>query len=405
MSFSVVDTINTVNEYKQKVGSRLFYLNGPANIISARQGLQFIESLLSRTSSPEIKFKDYDEMLLYGNSIEQLKKIISLPEIGSSQGKCIKYISNLRKDGSIEQKMGEMEKSALTNYNQNSLSILKRQAQTMFDKNSKGVDSIKYDFQKPVVIWTKESLKAEYTHWLNKQSQIIIPGNYQYEANKIISNFMPIVSSLDDKKKNEVYAFLNNLKFADTLYKTDRDQNNKMIAKILARLDARADRYGDNIFFSIIDIVPDEYLSITKMEYWNSDATKLNSMFTLDKNMIGNGINQILNGALQKQKMDQAAQKQKDAEEAMKNKEKKEKEEKENKEKEYIKNLEPEDIKQNIFETLDQVDNHGNIINELEGNTENVNSKNYSNEESILASVSQSISREAEIVKNLINNG
>jgi len=271
MSFSVIDTINTVNEFKQKVNTRLYYYNGPANLISARQGLQFIETILTKVSGPEIKFKDYDEMILYGNSIEQLKRVISLPEIGSSQGKCIKYISNLRKDLIIEEKISEMERSAMKSYNSGTLSTLKLQAKKMFNKNSNDVETIKYEFEKPKVIWTKASLKADYNHWLNKQNQIVIPGNYQYEASKTINNFMPIVSSLDDNKKKEVLIFLNNLKFADTLYKTDRDQNNKIIAGILAKLDSKTDRYGDNIFFSIVDIIPDEYLAISKMDFWNSD--------------------------------------------------------------------------------------------------------------------------------------
>lgn len=404
MSFSVIDTIKILDEYKQKVGSRLFYLNGPANLISSRQGLQFIESILSKTSGTEIKFEDYDEMILYGNSIDQLKKVISLPEIGASQGKCIKYISNLRKDFVIEEKISEMEKSALKGFNEGTLGTLKRQAQTMFNKNSTNIETIKYEFDNPKVVWTKASLRADYTHWLNKQSQIVIPGNYQYEASKTIGSFMPFVSSLDDKKQREVLIFLNNLKFADTLYKTDRDQNNKIIAAILARLDSKSDRYGENIFFSIVDIQPNEYLAISKMSFWNSDKTKIDSMFTIDKNMIGNGINKILNGSLEKQKMEQELKKQKEAEEAKKAKEKREKTDKENREQEYLKRQQPKDIAQDLFERLEKTYNLGNMLSELEGNTKVLKSENYSDMINRLGDESGNLDNPIEAAKSIINN-
>jgi hypothetical protein len=359
MSFSTVETINTINEYKQKVSTRLVYYNDPINFPTADQGVQFVEGILAKTSGTELKFQDYNEMLKYINSIDYIKKVISMPGIDASKGKCINYINKLRKDNELSDKISEMKQGYVDNYNLNS-QISNKTIQAIVKNPSsllmKGIPTSTYVAPDDPVIWTYKSLKEKYNAWLNKEKQIVIPDNYQYQADKIISKYSIFVKRIPEKSQEQIKAFLKNLKFADTLFKTDKELNNKIILGLLQKLETKTKRYGPNIFFSRIDIDNEEYFAISKIDFWLKHP--INSMFTINDQMVGQGINQILKGIVEKQKADQEQQKLRDNEEAKKAKEKKEKEKKEAEEKNASKPPEFKDV-------LGEVDNSLLKVQEL----------------------------------------
>lgn len=324
MSFSSIEAIKTVNEYKQKVGSRLIYVNDPISLDTANQGLQFIEGILAKTTGSDIKFQDYNEMIKYMNSIDYLGKVIAMPNIDASKGKCTKYINKLRKDKALEEKNHE------------------------FGYYTK-------------LIWTLDSFKADYSSWLNKEKQINIPDNYLIQAEKIISKYMKMVSSLPIEKQKETKSFLYNLKFAESLFKTDRELNDKIILTLIQKLENKTKRYGPNIFFSIIDVDNDEYRAISKMQFWLSRP--INNMFTINDQMVGQGLNQILSGELAKQKDKQA--KEKSASEAEAKKEKEEKEKKAATEKETAGQVDIDDVGSELEGAIDAVENASRIQLEM----------------------------------------
>jgi len=343
MSFSTVETINTINKYKQIVGSRLVYINDPVNLNSADEGVEFVEGLLANTSGAEIKFQDYNEMLKFINSIDYLDRVFKMPKIGATQDECIEYINNLRKDSVLNKKIAEMEKGAINAYNKNP-----------------GFNSKLPDIK---VIWTNESLVTDYNEWLKKEKQIYIPGDYQYQANKITSKYMTFVGSLPKDKQLQTKAFLDNLNFAETLFKTDKELNNKLILSLINKLDIKSKRYGQNIFFSIIDLDPYEYAAVSKMAYWLD--VPLNEMFTINDQMVGQGLNQILSGQLAKQKAQQAYDKEVMLEEGKKEKEKKDKEKEKEDAKAAPKPSDLDDIRHIVDDFTKQSKELNNIYGEL----------------------------------------
>ena len=213
MSFSTVETINTINKYKQIVATRLVYINDPVNLNTADEGVEFVEGLLANTSGAEVKFKDYNEMLKFINSIDYLDRVLKMPSTDATQEECIQYINDLRKDSILNKKIAEMEKGAINAYNSH-------------PGFSSKLPEIK-------VIWTNSSLVTDYNEWLKKEKQIYIPGDYQYQASKITSKFLTFVGSLPKEKQLQTKAFLDNLNFAETLFKTDKEINNKMILSLI----------------------------------------------------------------------------------------------------------------------------------------------------------------------------
>jgi hypothetical protein len=357
-----------INDYKQKVGTRLVYINDPVNFDTANQGAEFIEGILSRTSSAELKFQDYNEMMRYINSYEYLQRVIDMPDINASQSKCIDYINSLRKDSILSDKVAEMEMDTVKGYNQrsridnNAIQDMVNNPISLFSNESFKVPKIK-------VIWTNKSLTTDYNTWLQKEKQIYIPPDYQYQANKIISKYLGFVGSLSQAQQIQTKAFLDNLKFAETLFKTDKELNNKIILSLLKKFELKSKRYGQNIFFSIVDIDTYEYSAISKMSYWLK--IPLNAMFTINEQMVGQGINQILSGLLAKQKAEQAQKRRDEAEESNKANEKKEKEKKDENEKGLKKTytIEPsenEKLKKIFKDFTSKTENVNNIYGELD---------------------------------------
>ena len=104
------------------------------------------------------------------------------------------------------------------------------------------------------------------------------------------------------------------------------------------------------------------------MSYWTS--MPINEMFTINDQMVGQGLNQILSGQLANQQAKQAQERRESEEEAQKEKEKKEKEERDAAERGTVNNtdqgISESDKLKKIFEDFStQAENVNNVYGEL----------------------------------------
>jgi hypothetical protein len=367
MSFSTINTIQLIDEYKKNIPVKVFYLHDPYNLKTAQKALDFLTDLLKKSSGNEIQFQNYSEMMYFMNYSEYLTNMNELPIISANNDQLLDHILKIR-------------------------------------NISKALIGETYEQNIPLnAIWRFKDVLVMNNNWQRKKGHIEIPNSIYGEIRQKTQPYLEALSS---------YPISIQKSFADVLYKMNDPKklldeailkNDEKIALFINKVKKKFEdrlKYLDNVYFSfsLIDLSNGEYKALYNLYEWSN--TPIDSIYKINNPDIDKVLNQMI-----------ANQKESNRRKKLTEQQKKEEEEKEKKKKEEEKKMKEKEEEvqlENKRNEIEQIARDGKkiyTINEaLRNFSEPLSIDDSSNYESQIDNTIPKVENTLSFIENLLDN-